>query len=119
MRPNTFAPRIGTHEKAARIFNQAKTAYEKGHRYYAMQTARYALHVARKSGEYCKAYLYGFLAMLKWELGQYKLAAYYCRQAMQSLWSYHADYRNDKKYYESMLKAIEDNMPAAAQKQEM
>lgn len=106
---HTISPKVESQPKAARIFDQAKMAYEKGHRYNAMQTARYALHLARKSEEYCKVYLYGFLAMLKWELGQKDLAEHYCKQAICALFPYHPDYRHDKKYYEAMLRAIRGN----------
>ena len=75
--------------------------------YQALQTARYALRISRRNNDYIKAYIHGFIAAIKAELGQKELAAYYCRQALQSLFSYHPSYRSDKKYYQALLRHIE------------
>lgn len=91
---------------AARIFRKAIRAYNNGQVYNALQTARFALRQARKTGEYCKAYIYGFLAQLKLELNQSRIAKYYCLQAISALQKEHLDYAEDKQYYHMFLKSI-------------
>ena len=96
-------------QQAVRIFQRAVDAYNKEQVYNALQTARYALQVARRTNEYSKAYICGFLAQLKWELCQFQLAKNYCLQAIQSLEKFHIDYQEDKNYYESLYRTIESN----------
>ena len=93
-------------QKAERIFQRALSEYNDGHPYNALQTARYALRVARRSGEYCKAYICGFLAQLKAELGQYEMAKMYCRKAISNLEKFHIAYKDDKKYYEMLMASL-------------
>ena len=94
-------------QQALRIFERAISAYNEGQKYFALQTARYALKIARRNGEYIKAYISGFLAQIKLELGQVHLAKSYCMQAIQSLEKFHIDYEKDKGYYETLLRSIE------------
>lgn len=97
----------GTLQKADRIFQQAVTAYNNGHVFRAIQTARYALHVDRKAERSIRSNIYGFIAMAKWQLGQHALASYYCHQALISLDKAHPEYGADRRYLQSLLSAIE------------
>ena len=99
--------RLSSSQKAQSIFDAAMKHYQKNHFYLALQTARYALKLARKNQDYLRAYINGFIALIKMELGQKELAAYYCKQAIQSLFSYHPDYKSDLRYYLALLKEIE------------
>jgi len=103
----TLTGKASQKEKARSIFDRALEHYREKHIYQALQTARYALRISRRNNDYIKVYIHGFIAAIKAELGQKELAAYYCRQALQSLFSYHPAYRSDKKYYQALLRHIE------------
>ncbi len=94
-------------QKASRIFQQAIEAYNEGHRYHAMQTARYALQVARRQAPALKSDLCGFLALIKWELGQANLASYYCHQAMTYLDKKSMTYGADRHYLLTLQSQID------------
>jgi len=104
---STVKQSSSTSQKAQSIFDAAMKHYQKKHLYQALQTARYALKVARKQQDYLKAYINGFIALIKMDLGQKDMAEYYCKQAIQSLFSYHPDYKSDRRYYFALLKEIE------------
>lgn len=104
---HTLTQEAPKREKARSIFDQALEHYREKRIYQALQTARYALRISRRNNDYIKVYIHGFIAVIKAELGQKELAAYYCRQALHSLFSYHPAYRSDKKYYQALLRHIE------------
>lgn len=109
-KPRTYRKRVatGNPQQALKIFQKALDDYNQGHQYNAMQTAKYALKVARRTGEYCKAYICGFLSQLKQDLDQREYAKMYCLQALQSLEKFHIDYKEDKAYYEQLLRNIDN-----------
>lgn len=93
--------------QATRIFHRALEAYNNGHKYYAMQTAKYALKVTRRTNEYAKTYICTFLAQLKFDLGQDRYAQLYCKQAIDALEKFHPEFKDDKSYLDTLLRTIE------------
>jgi hypothetical protein len=93
-------------QKVERIFEKAINEFNKGHIFNGMQTAKYALHIARLFDSTLKSRLCGFIAQIKFDLNQFVLAEYYCLQAIQYLEKGSGFYVEDKKYFALMLRQI-------------
>lgn len=93
-------------QKAERIFDLALNAFNNGQRYHAMQTAKYALQQARKSGSSLRVDICQFLAFLKLELGQPRLAEYYACLAQQYLDRQSPTFGSDRTYLNALLSHI-------------
>src|SRR5687768_15423374 len=100
------ATRKRNYRQAGLIFQRAVNEYNEGHIYNALQTARYALKVARRTGAYWKVYICTFLAQVKAELGQHQQARMYCLQGLGSLKKHHPEYRQDKSYLELLSRNL-------------
>jgi hypothetical protein len=94
------------HQKIERFFERAINEFNKGHIYNAMQTAKYALHIARRFDSGLKSRLCGFIAQIKLDLNQFELAEYYCLQAIQYLNKKGETYHEDKKYFSLLLRQV-------------
>lgn len=98
MATTTFTRSAKLSIKAEKMFQQAIAAFNKGHKYHALQTARYAMQVARKNAPHLKSDICGFLAWIKYDLGQAGMASFYCHQALVYLDKNTASYGADRKY---------------------
>lgn len=96
-----------TEQKASVIFRRAQQEYNRGLKYSSLQTAKYALKLAERNGEYCRAYICGYLAQLKLELGQPERALFYGIQALNALDPQDIEYAEDVRYYRLLLEYIE------------
>lgn len=81
------------------FFSEAIRLYNAGLKLHAQQTARLALRQARLESSNLLPDIYGFLAQIKEENGQYRLARSYCLQALKSLDKASPTYLEDYQYY--------------------
>lgn len=97
-------------QKAAIIFKRAQEEYNRGLKYSSLQTAKYALKLSERNGEYCRAYICGYLAQLKLELAQPEKALFYSLLAISALNPNHKEYKEDISYYKLLVKHMEDKV---------
>lgn len=93
-------------QKAERIFDRSLQEFNDGHIYQSLQTAKYALNIARRYNKYCKVNICLFIAQIKKDFGQVKLAEYYSIQALKYLKKDHPDYSSDKKFIDELLNSL-------------
>jgi hypothetical protein len=105
--PATFRPIEVSEQKASVIFRRAQHEYNRGLKYSSLQTAKYALKLAERKGEYCRAYVSGYLAQLKLELGQPERALFYALQAVNALDPHDREYAEDLRYYRLLVEYVE------------
>lgn len=96
-----------TDAKASVIFRRAQEEYNQGLKYSSLQTAKYALKLAVRNKEYCRAYIFGYLAQLTLELGQPENALFYAVHALNSLDPNDREYAEDIRYYRLLVKFVE------------
>jgi len=94
-------------QKASLIFRRAQHEYNRGLKYSSLQTAKYALKLAERNGEYCRAYILGYLAQLKLELAQPERALLYALHAVNALDPTDREYAEDIRYYRLLVEYME------------
>ena len=97
-------------QKAAIIFKRAQEEYNRGLKYSSLQTAKYAMKLAERNREYCRAYICGYLAQLKLELRQPEKALFYALLAISALNPNHKEYNEDVSYYRLLVKHMEQKV---------
>lgn len=93
-------------EKSLEFFERAIEEANKGMIYSAIDTARDALVMTKYSRQYVAPYVHGFLAQLLLETAHKGAAAFHAEMAIAKLNPENSDFREDKKYYTSLLSTI-------------
>lgn len=105
---NTMVPSKGLAPEAASVLmERAIEAFNRGQQYLALQSGKYALHMARKEQSPLRSEICTFLAHLKWLNGNRGTASFYTNLALQYLDRKQAGYADDKRYLNELLTKIE------------
>lgn len=95
-------------EAASVLMQRAIEAFNRGQQYLALQSGKYALHMARKEQSPLRSEICTFLAHLKWLNGNKGTATFYTTLALQYLDRKQPGYAEDKRYLTELLAKIDE-----------